>query len=128
MDVGHGSHFSFDMARRALEAGIRPYTLGADMHGYNVHMPQPGMSSDERSANPFAGVAPFNLTIAMTELLALGLELDEMVATVTQQPGEAAAHGGRDRHPGRGRRRRRERAGDAATDASSSPTTAAWRW
>ena len=83
VDVGHGSHFSFDMARRALEAGIRPFTLGADMHGYNVRMPQPGLSEDERSANPFAGVAPFNLTVAMTELLALGLDLAEVVATVT---------------------------------------------
>lgn len=86
VDVGHGSHFSFDMARRALAAGIRPYTLGADMHGYNVRAPQPGMSADERASNPFAGVAPFNLTIAMTELLALGLELDEVVATVTANP------------------------------------------
>ena len=83
VDVGHGSHFSFDMARRTLEAGIRPFTLGADMHGYNVRMPQPGMSDEERTTNPFVGVAPFNLTIAMTELLALGLELEEVVATVT---------------------------------------------
>ena len=83
VDVGHGSHFSFDMARRALDAGVRPFTLGADMHGYNVRLPQPGMSEGERTTNPFAGVAPFNLTIAMTELLALGLGLEEVVATVT---------------------------------------------
>ena len=83
VDVGHGSHFSFDMARRALDAGIRPFTLGADMHGYNVRAPQPGLSDEERTTNPFAGVAPFNLTVAMTELLALGLDLDEVVATVT---------------------------------------------
>ena len=83
VDVGHGSHFSFDIARRTLDAGIRPFTLGADMHGYNVRMPQPGMSEEERTTNPFAGVAPFNLTIAMTELLALGLGLEEVVATVT---------------------------------------------
>ena len=69
VDVGHGSHFSFDMARRTLDAGIRPFTLGADMHGYNVRVPQTGMSDEERASNPFAGVAPFNLTIAMTELL-----------------------------------------------------------
>lgn len=86
VDVGHGSHFSFDMARRALDAGIRPFTLGADMHGYNVQVPQPGISDDERSANPFFGVAPFNLTIAMTELLALGMDLDEVVATVSANP------------------------------------------
>ena len=86
VDVGHGSHFSFDMARRAIDAGIRPWTLGADMHGYNVRAPGGRMSDGERSANPFFGVAPFNLTVAMSELLALGLELDEVIATVTANP------------------------------------------
>ena len=86
VDVGHGSHFSFDMARRALDAGIRPWTLGADMHGYNVRAPGERMSDGERSANPFFGVAPFNLTVAMSELLALGMDLDEVVATVTSNP------------------------------------------
>ena len=86
VDVGHGSHFSFDVARRALDAGIRPFTLGADMHGYNVTAPQPGMSQSERSANPFAGVAPFNLTVAMTELMAFGMSLPEIVATVCGNP------------------------------------------
>lgn len=86
VDVGHGSHFSFDMARRALDAGIHPFTLGADMHGYNVQAPQPGMGAAEKSENPFFGVAPFNLTIAMTELLAFGLDLDTVVATVTSNP------------------------------------------
>jgi predicted amidohydrolase len=41
VDVGHGSHFSFKMARIALDAGIVPHTLGADMHGYNTHVPGP---------------------------------------------------------------------------------------
>lgn len=84
VDVGHGSHFSFAMARKVLEAGIRPHTLGADMHGYNVRV---AASDDpEVAANPFAGVAPFSLTHAMSELLALGLPLPEVVATVTANP------------------------------------------
>ncbi len=83
VDVGHGSHFSFDMARRTIAAGIRPTTLGADMHGYNVRIPD---AAAEVSANPFFGVAPFNLTNAMTKLLALGLGLPEIVATVTSNP------------------------------------------
>jgi dihydroorotase len=82
VDVGHGSHFSFEMARRVLAAGIRPYTLGADMHGYNVRLPD-ASDAAERQANPFAGVAPFNLTNAMSKLLALGMGLNEVVATVT---------------------------------------------
>src|ERR1700744_1547190 len=81
VDVGHGSHFSFEMARRTLAAGIRPHTLGADMHGYNVRVPGEGDSS--KSDNPFVGVAPFNLTHAMTELMTLGLTLPEIIATVT---------------------------------------------
>ncbi len=84
VDVGHGSHFSFEMARRTLQAGIKPYTLGADMHGYNVKVSE--AKSADRAANPFAGVAPFNLTNAMTKLLALGMTLPDIVATVTSNP------------------------------------------
>jgi dihydroorotase len=85
VDVGHGSHFSFEMARRVLAAGIKPYTLGADMHGYNVRVPAT-TDGAERAANPFFGVAPFNLTHAMTELLTLGMSLSDIVATVTINP------------------------------------------
>ncbi len=85
VDVGHGSHFSFAMARKVLAAGIRPTTLGADMHGYNVRVPD-AADGAERAANPFFGVAPFSLTHAMTELLTLGIPLPEVVATVTSNP------------------------------------------
>ncbi len=91
VDVGHGSHFSFDMARRTIAAGIRPTTLGADMHGYNVRVPD---ASADASGNPFFGVAPFNLTNAMTKLLALGLTLPEIVATVTSNPAAMLGMGG----------------------------------
>jgi dihydroorotase len=86
VDVGHGSHFSFAMARKVLEAGIRPTTLGADMHGYNVRMPEPAGEAAEKSENPFFGMAPFSLTHAMTGLLTLGMSLPEIVATVTINP------------------------------------------
>lgn len=85
VDVGHGSHFSFETARRVLGAGIMPFTLGADMHGYNVSIPDASDGS-ERAANPFFGVAPFNLTIAMSELLHLGIPLEDIVAMVTKNP------------------------------------------
>ena len=83
VDVGHGSHFSFEVARRVLDAGIVPFTLGADMHGYNVKAPDP---DGVRSENPFFGVAPFNLTVAMSELLYLGVPLETVVAMVTANP------------------------------------------
>ncbi len=85
VDVGHGSHFSFEVARIALDAGILPHTLGADMHGYNVKVPSGKLDAD-REENPFFGVAPFNLTIAMTELLHLGVGLEDIIATVTSNP------------------------------------------
>ena len=86
VDVGHGSHFSFDMARKVLAAGITPHTLGADMHGYNVRVPEAAKDGAQRAANPFFGVAPFNLTNAMTKLLALGMTLPQVLATVTSNP------------------------------------------
>jgi dihydroorotase len=85
IDVGHGSHFSFAMARKVLAAGILPTTLGADMHGYNVRVPD-ASDGAERAANPFFGVAPFSLTHAMTELLTLGVSLPDVIATVTANP------------------------------------------
>lgn len=84
-DVGHGSHFSFDMAKRVIGAGILPFTLGADLHGYNVTIPSAD-SDATREANPFIGVAPFSLTIAMSELLGLGVSLENVVAMVTSNP------------------------------------------
>lgn len=39
-DVGHGSHFSYRLAKIAIGAGIID-TLGADMHGYNTYVPPP---------------------------------------------------------------------------------------
>ncbi|MFV0245858.1 MAG: amidohydrolase/deacetylase family metallohydrolase [Qingshengfaniella sp.] len=86
VDVGHGSHFSFEVAKKVLDAGIKPFTLGADMHGFNVTVPPEGVTKDVREANPFFGASPFNLTVAMTELLTLGMTLPEVIATVTQNP------------------------------------------
>ena len=81
VDVGHGSHFSFEMARKVIDAGILPNTLGADMHGYNTDAGQAKTANRENS--PFFGKTRFCLTHAMTELLALGVSLNEVIATVT---------------------------------------------
>ncbi|MBY6046314.1 amidohydrolase/deacetylase family metallohydrolase [Vannielia litorea] len=86
VDVGHGSHFSFEVAKKVLDTGIKPFTLGADMHGFNVTVPPEGLDKGLRESNPFFGAAPFNLTVAMTELITLGMTLPEVVATVTQNP------------------------------------------
>jgi dihydroorotase len=86
VDVGHGSHFSYRLARKALDAGIIPDTLGADMHGYNTHVPPPPGTPAEHAddeAHPFAGQAKFSLTQAMSSMLALGLSLEQVVPMVT---------------------------------------------
>jgi dihydroorotase len=88
IDVGHGSHFSFDVARRVLDAGIVPDTLGADLHGYNTEVPRPpgtpqGTHPDPE-LHPFAGSTRFSLARAMTGLMACGLGLEQVVPMVTR--------------------------------------------
>lgn len=86
IDVGHGSHFSFDMARRVLDAGVLPTTLGADIHGYNTHVPPEAGTPDDHpddEMHMFAGQAKFSLCHAMTELLAMGVSLEDIIPMVT---------------------------------------------
>jgi dihydroorotase len=85
VDVGHGSHFSYKMARIALDAGIVPHTLGADMHGYNTAVPAPAGTPDQHSdtEHMFFGQQRFSLVSAMTAMLALGLPLVQVVRMVT---------------------------------------------
>ena len=85
VDVGFGSHFSFKMARIALEAGIMPDTLGADMHGYNTRVPKPAGTPDAHpdQDHMFAGATRFSLVSSMTAMLALGIALEHVVAMAT---------------------------------------------
>ena len=85
VDVGHGSHFSFKMARIALDAGIVPDTLGADMHGYNTAVPKPRGTPEKHSddAHMFFGQTRFSLASTMTAMLACGLTLEQIVPMVT---------------------------------------------
>lgn len=85
VDVGHGSHFSFRMARKVLDAGILPDTLGADMHGYNTRVPPPAGTPDSHpdEEHLFTGRTRFSLVSAMTSMLALGVTLEQLVPMVT---------------------------------------------
>jgi dihydroorotase len=85
IDVGYGSHFSFAMAKKVLDAGIVPDTLGADMHGYNTRLPSDGAADQ---AHMFAGAANFSLISAMTGLLACGVPLEKIVPMVTSHAAE----------------------------------------
>ncbi|MGA0532969.1 amidohydrolase/deacetylase family metallohydrolase [Hansschlegelia sp. KR7-227] len=92
VDVGHGSHFSYRLARMALDAGVVPHTLGADMHGYNTQVPEhpaPAGTPEEHvddENHPFKGQARFSLTQAMSSMMTLGLSLDQVVPMVTVNP------------------------------------------
>ncbi len=85
IDVGHGSHFSFNMARIAIDAGIVPHTLGADMHGYNTHVPRPAGTPEAHpdEEHMYFGQTRFSLVSAMTALMACGLTLEQVVPMVT---------------------------------------------
>jgi hypothetical protein len=79
------------MARISLDAGIMPDTLGADMHGYNTRIPAPpgtpANHSDPEEDHPFTGKARFSLTLAMSEMIALGVPFDNDL-TVHRIPAE----------------------------------------
>lgn len=91
IDVGHGSHFSSRLARKALEAGIIPHTLGADIHGYNTHVPAPAGTPDKHADDEndaFVGPARFSLIQAMSSMMALGLTLEQVIPMVTTHAAE----------------------------------------
>lgn len=110
IDVGRGGHLSFVAARTVLDAGIVPFTVGADVHGYTIRRPDDGAWDggyfDERGrkpaparptgphalarpigprapARPIGGASVFSLIQVMNELLALGLRLLDVVGMVT---------------------------------------------
>jgi len=86
VDVGHGSHFSYRVARTVLDAGVLPDTLGADMHGYNTRVPAPpGTPESHPDEHEYAGHTPFSLVSAMTAMLALGMSLEQVVPMVTSR-------------------------------------------
>ena len=69
LDVGHGvGSFSFEVARRALRAGLTPGTISSDLHYYNVNGPV------------------FDLATTMSKFLLLGLPLSEVLAKTTTTP------------------------------------------
>jgi dihydroorotase len=92
VDVGYGSHFSFKMAKIALDAGIMPDTLGADMHGYNTTVPKPKGTPEQHSdqEHMFFGSTRFSLVSAMTAMLACGLKLEQIIPMVTTNSAKMA--------------------------------------
>jgi len=68
LDVGHASvHCNVDVARRAIGEGLRPTTLSTDLH------------------TPPPGRIVYNLRGLMSKFLALGMTLEDVVASVTSR-------------------------------------------
>jgi dihydroorotase len=69
MDVGHGqASFDFDVARRAIGDGLRPFSISTDLHLRNIAGPVHDMAT------------------TISKLMAVGLPLDDCVAAVTERP------------------------------------------
>ena len=72
LDIGHsGTDFRFREARALFERGIFPDTASTDLNLFNVDGPV------------------FSITETMTKLLALGLDLADVIATATVNPARA---------------------------------------
>ena len=94
IDVGRGGHVSFANARIALDAGVIPFTVGSDVHGYTINRVDTDGVWDagawaegvRRRRKPTAGIggaSVFSLVQVMNELLALGLGVTDVVRMVT---------------------------------------------
>jgi dihydroorotase len=92
IDIGRGGHMSFAAARIVLDAGLRPFTVGGDVHGYTVARLEDGSWDrgyfDERdlgraAPRPIGGSRVHSLVQVLDELLALGVPLAEVVRMVT---------------------------------------------
>src|SRR5215471_13605183 len=93
IDVGRGGHMSYRAARAVLDAGILPFTVGGDVHGYSIGRREDGAWDagyfDEsardavRSTAPIGGARAYSLTQVINELLALGVGLEDVVRMVT---------------------------------------------
>jgi dihydroorotase len=73
LDVGHGLNFSFETARRMMDAGLLPNTISSDAHGdlYGVHQVE---------------VCRWSLLGTISKLVALGMTLGECIVRATAHP------------------------------------------
>lgn len=72
LDVGHGkANFSYTIARKAIAQGILPTTASSDVGAEKLRSPV------------------FGLTVTMSKLLALGLDLEQVIGMATINPARA---------------------------------------
>jgi dihydroorotase len=75
LDVGHGLNFSFNTAKRMMDAGVLPWTISSDAHGdlYGAHQ---------------VDVCKWSLLGTISKLVALGMSLDQCVLRASWRPAE----------------------------------------
>jgi dihydroorotase len=91
IDIGRGGHMSFNAARIALDAGVMPFTVGGDIHGYTIRRRDEsgvwdaGSFGGEKGGQLMSvgGTGVFTLVQVMNELMALGVGLPDVVRMVT---------------------------------------------
>jgi dihydroorotase len=90
IDIGRGGHMSFNAARIALDAGVMPFTVGGDIHGYTIRRRDDsgiwnaGSFGGETGAlTTVGGTGVFTLVQVMNELMALGVGLTDVIRMVT---------------------------------------------
>ena len=115
IDIGRGGHMSYRAARAVLDAGIMPFTVGGDVHGYTI-----GQLEDRAWDGGYFDETPSDAAAAHGHRRRQGLQPDSGAERVARPRHSArghrahghvqcrrdARHDGRDRHAGTGRGRR----------------------
>jgi dihydroorotase len=78
LDIAHGmNNFSFDVARRGMDQGILPHTISTDLASLTIDGPV------------------FSLVHTLSEFMALGLSLEQVIEMSTINPARALKEDGR---------------------------------
>src|SRR5215470_1015103 len=77
-DLGHGVNLSFKIARKMMEKGVFPDTIGSDVHG------------DFNAYHDFS-ILDYSLVGGMNKLLGIGMSLTDAVRAVTATPAKVLA-------------------------------------
>src|SRR5499425_829536 len=90
IDIGRGGHMSFNAARIALDAGVMPFTVGSDIHGYTIRRRDESrvwgagaFGGEQGELATIGGTGAFSLVQVMSELIALGVGLTDVIRMVT---------------------------------------------
>jgi dihydroorotase len=77
-DLGHGINLSFKIARKMMEKGILPDTIGSDVHG------------DFNAYHDFS-ILDYSLVGGMNKLIGLGMSLTDAIRALTATPAKVLA-------------------------------------